>query len=306
MRIGTSVAVIVLLALAVVIAFFSLGPRASEQKEADARQKLAFESLTERLPRGKPLPLTKALSPAAKKRWEILDRNLAASQDLRAKLLKELHEKTRKFFVDSPGAGPERRLATPEEILMDDFGQAASALDQPGEPGDFPISPGEPLSRVESNAEFYGYHMDGMLNFLHPRGFGYVKDRAHVAGFKPHGFRSPDMTVYGSCRWRVQHIQLVGILSHEKPLVYLTDKLPSMEQIRQGRTRTLDFFEEAALPALREGEDLFIASKGETVRMLGALRATKTCQQCHDAEVGDLLGAFSYTLRRVPGVKQGD
>src|SRR5262249_35031386 len=125
------------------------------------------------------------------------------------------------------------------------------------------------------------------------------------AGFKSHGFRSaPDPGWRGeSRRWRVQHIQLVGILAHERPVVYLTDKLPSMEQIRQGKTRTPDFFEEAALPALREGEDLFIASKGETVRVLGALRATKTCQQCHDAEVGDLLGAFSYTLRRAPGGK---
>ena len=145
-----------------------------------------------------------------------------------------------------------------------------------------------------------------MSDFLYPRGFGYVKDRAHVAGFKPHGFRSRGWTVNESRRWRVQHIQLVGILSHEKPLVYLTDKLPSMEQIRQGKTRALDFFEEAALPALRGGEDLFLASKGETVRMLGALRATKTCQQCHDAEVGDLLGAFSYTLRRAPGGRRGE
>jgi hypothetical protein len=305
MRIGTSVAVIVLLSLAVGIALFSLGPRAREQKEADARKKLAFESLTERLPKGKPLPPSRALSSEAKKRWEVLDQDLASWQDHRAKRLKELHEKTRKFFVESPGAGPERRLATPEEILMDDFGQAASAPDQPGEPADFPLSPGEPLSRVEPNGEFYHYHDDGMSNFLYPRGFGYVKDRAHVAGFKPHGFRSDPYPAWRvqNWSWRVQHIQLVGLLSHEEPLVYLTDKLPSMEQIRQGKTRALDCFEEAALPALREGEDLFIASKGETVRMLGALRATKTCQQCHDAEVGDLLGAFSYTLRRAPSVK---
>jgi hypothetical protein len=305
MRIATSVAVIVLLCLAVCIAFFSLGPRASEQQEADARKKLAFESLLERLPKGKPLPPTKALSSEAKKRWDTLDQDLASDQDHRAKLLKELHEKTRKFFVESPGAGPERRLLTPEEILLDDW-QDASALDQPGEPADFPLSPGEPLSRVEPNGEFYGSHQDGMLNFLYPRGFGYVKDRAHVAGFKPHGFRAPGLTVHESWRWRVQHVQLVGILSNEKPVVYRTDKLPSMEQIRQGKTRTLDGFEEAALPTLREGEDLFIASKGETVRMLGALRATKTCQQCHDAEVGDLLGAFSYTLRRAPSGKQDE
>ena len=305
MRIATSVVVLVLLSLAGFIAFFLLGPRASEQKEADARKKLAFESLIDRLPKGKPVPPTKALSSEAKTRWEILNRDLASEQDHRAKLLKELHEKTRKFFIDSPGAGPERRLLTPEEILLDDW-QVASALDQPGGPADFPLSPGEPLSRVEPNGELYGYHKDGISDFLYPRGFGYVKDRAHVAGFKPHGFRSRRWTVNESWRWRVQHVQLIGILSHEKPVVYLTDRLPSMEQVRQGKTRTLDFFEEAALPALCEGEDLFIASKGETVRMLGALRATKTCQQCHDAEVGDLLGAFSYTLRRVPSVKQDE
>jgi hypothetical protein len=48
---------------------------------------------------------------------------------------------------------------------------------------------------------------------------------------------------------------------------------------------------------LSDGEDLFIANKDNIVRMLGALRATKTCLKCHDAEIGDLLGAFSYTLR---------
>ena len=32
-------------------------------------------------------------------------------------------------------------------------------------------------------------------------------------------------------------------------------------------------------------------------RMFGALRATKQCLKCHDAARGDLLGAFSYTLR---------
>jgi hypothetical protein len=163
------------------------------------------------------------------------------------------------------------------------------------------------LSRVEPNGEFYHYHKGGAHDFLYPRGFGYVKDRAHVAGFKSHGFRSDPYPAWRSenWRWRIEHVQLVGILSHEQPVVYLTDKLPSMEQIRQGKTRKLDYFEEAALPTLREGEDLFIVSKGETVRMLGALRATKTCLQCHDAAVGDLLGAFSYVLQRASGVKQG-
>jgi hypothetical protein len=320
MRIRTSAAVVVFFCLAGVIAFFALRPRASEQQayapkklppevsarmEADARKKLAFESLTERLPKGKPVPPAKALAPEAKERWDKLDNDLAAWQQPRAKLLQELHEKTRKFFVESPGEGPIRRMATPEEILLDEFRFATGNTGQPGEPADFPLSPGEPLSRVEPNREFYYYHSDGMSNFLYPRGFGFVQDRAHVAGFEPHGFRSDAYPVgrVENWSWRIQHIQLVGILSHETPVVYLTDQLPSMEQVRQGKTRPLDLFEEAALPALRDGEDLFLAGKGETVRMLGALRATKTCQQCHDAEVGDLLGAFSYTLRRAPGGK---
>ena len=132
-----------------------------------------------------------------------------------------------------------------------------------------------------------------MSDFLHPRGFGLVKSVDRVAGFKPHAFRG----VPAHKTMRVEHILLVGILSHEVPVVYLADKLPSMEQVRQGSIRPIDFFEEAALHSLRAGEDLYIARKGDTLRMLGALRATKTCQQCHDARIGDLLGAFSYTLR---------
>jgi hypothetical protein len=331
MRIGISVVAIVLLSLAVFTACFRpgppvreqpetdtdkmLAPEVSEQMEADARKQLAFASLIERLPKGTPRTPTKALSSEAKERWENLDQQLAAEQAGRAKVLKELHERTRKFFVESPGAGPMRRMETPEELLMDVwYGFSGAPVQhelpkQPGEPADFPVSPGEPLSRIDPNALFHLYHDNGMSYFLYPRGFGYVKDRAHVAGFKSHGFRSnPSYPTWRieNWPWRVQHIQLVGILSHEQPVVYLTDKLPSMEQVRQGKTRTLDYFEESALPALREGEDLFIASKGETVRVMGALRATKTCQQCHDAEVGDLLGAFSYTLRRAPTRNQDE
>ncbi|MCI0376790.1 MAG: hypothetical protein L0215_04220 [Gemmataceae bacterium] len=275
-----------------------------EQKEAEARKTLAFASLVERLPKGKPNSPKKGLDAESKKRWGILDGNLAAYQAQRAELLKALHEKTRKFFVESPGAGPQRPIwPVPDELLLDTVYKNGDPR-HPGEPADFPYSPGENLSRVKPDDEFYFYHDIGLSDFLYPFGFGYIKDREHVAGFKSHGFRHLGVPVHESKRWRINHIQLVGILSHEQPVVYLTDKLPSMEQVRQGKTRALDFFEEAALPSLRDGEDLYIVSKDNTIRMLGALRATKTCQKCHDAEIGDLLGAFSYTLRPAPKEKQ--
>jgi hypothetical protein len=265
----------------------------SEQEEAAARIEFAFESLNERLPKGKPISPAKPLSSQANQRWNDFDRRVAADQNSRAKLLKALHEKTRKFFVDSPGAGAAR--ITPEMILwlgMEDTKELA----QPGEQANFPISPGEPLLRVEENDEFYSYHKNGMIDFFHSWTFGFVKDRGHVAGFKPHGFRFFSETKH----WRVQHVLLIGTLLNRDPVVYLTEKLPSMEQIRQGKTRPLDYFEEPGLASLRQGEDLYIAQKEDTLRMLGALRATKTCQQCHDAQIGDLLGAFSYTLRPAP------
>jgi hypothetical protein len=142
----------------------------------------------------------------------------------------------------------------------------------------------------------------GLSSFLHPEGFGLVRDREHVSGFNLHGFRGElfQPNFGNEIMWQIENVQLIGILQHEKPLVYLTQGLPSMEQVRQDKSRPLDYFEEAALPSLIEGDDLFIASKDKTIRMVGAIRATKVCQQCHDANIGDLLGAFSYTLRPAP------
>ena len=53
------------------------------------------------------------------------------------------------------------------------------------------------------------------------------------------------------------------------------------------------------LPALREvGEEVFARSRDDTMRALGAICAKQECLSCHsDRQEGDLLGAFSYTLR---------
>ena len=286
----------------------------SQRKEDEARAKFAFVSLTERLPKGKPISLRKPLDAESNKRWQDLDRHLASHGDGRAELMKALHEKTRRFFINSPGAGPRRNFTpTPEETLLDAYSD--NDAPQPGSAADFPLSPGENLSRIKADDSFDFVHELGLWGFLYPQGFGYVKDRGHVSGFASHGFRydATRSSVAGrhpmrkdEKRWRVDHVQLVGLLTHDQPLVYMTDKMPSMDQIKQGKTRGLDFFEEIALPALADGEDLYIVQKNDTLRMLGAIRATKTCQKCHDAEIGDMLGAFSYTLRPAPVETKAD
>ncbi len=304
MRIKIAVACVLLLTL-IAGGYFLIPEIRRQKKEADAREKLAFVSLTDRLPKGKPISPTRVLDADAKKRWATLDAEFASAQNFRGDAIRALHEKTRKFFVESPGAGSDRGFRIPdEEILFDSwYGDPR----QPDESADFPLSPAETLTRVELADEFQPYHRQGLFSFLFPWNFGYVKDRDHVSGFSPHGFRINVWNQVGDGeRWQVKHVQLIGVLLHDPPIVYLTDKLPSMDQVRQGKTRSLDLFEEAGMPSLREGEDLFVVRKDDTIRMLGAIRATKTCQKCHDAEIGDLLGAFSYTLRPTKKEAKGE
>ena len=58
--------------------------------------------------------------------------------------------------------------------------------------------------------------------------------------------------------------------------------------------RPLDEFEHLSLPRLGQGEDLIVMQAASRLRVLGAIRAGKQCLSCHEAQRGDLLGAFSY------------
>jgi hypothetical protein len=69
------------------------------------------------------------------------------------------------------------------------------------------------------------------------------------------------------------------------------------------KTRPLVEFETAALAKLFEGEEIQTISTPNRIEMLGAVRASKQCMQCHEVPRGTLLGAFSYELRRDPPIK---
>jgi hypothetical protein len=90
----------------------------------------------------------------------------------------------------------------------------------------------------------------------------------------------------------------VSLLKHDPPAVYVSKHLPRMDELKDAATRPLDGFERDALPKLLRDDDLVVDDSAETVRMLGALRAGKDCLACHRGSRGDLLGAFSYELRR--------
>jgi len=272
-----------------------LNPVDAAKKEEEARQKLPFKSIAERLPKGKGIVPSQPLSAEEAARWKSLDQNIARQSATRAALLKQLHEKTRAFFVAAPGFGGGRMPAIRpnDELIYERFDTASPS--QPGKEATFPTSKDQTVEVVKANAEQYQTHFASLLNFVSPLSFGYVKDREHVAGFQSHRFQ--ELKAQPKSTLSVDHILLVGILVHESPVVYLTEELPNMEDTRKAKTRKLDLFEDAGLTALKKGEDLYVVEHDHTLRMLGALRATEQCLQCHDTQRDALLGAFSYTLR---------
>ena len=101
----------------------------------------------------------------------------------------------------------------------------------------------------------------------------------------------------GVRRWNVVALDLVGLARHDEPVAYVSKQLPRMKELKNSPTRPLDVFEKLGLERLHAGDDLFVRLAGTDLRMLGALRAADQCLRCHGGARGDLLGAFSYTLR---------
>jgi hypothetical protein len=99
----------------------------------------------------------------------------------------------------------------------------------------------------------------------------------------------------------MKKLELVSLLKFAGPRVYLLDHLPRMDQLKSddAPTRALTKFEATALNPLRTKKDLVIKDEGNSIQMMGAVRAQKNCLDCHNVHRGALLGAFSYVLKRV-------
>jgi len=210
----------------------------------------------------------------------------------RKQSLQHLHAGVVKQFIDSPGFGFRRMVRRPSPYFLNRQQQEDLALPQltsPDQPADLLSSP----VRIGLGPDFLTAHDDNTVDFLNPGGFGYIVDREHVAGFRPHQFRrSP----HGPQRWQVNRVELVGFLKHEVPKVYLSANFPRMDELSQATTRPLDAFEKEALAGLKSGEDLMLQETPQRMRMLASLRAVQQCLPCHRVQRGELLGAFSYLM----------
>jgi hypothetical protein len=268
----------------------------SQQEYSRLRQRFPYESMEQRLPPPGSTSHVDRLPELTDLRLTILEEQIGERKFSRAHYLKQLHEDTVGLFVNSPGFGV-ARLSQPSEWNLTTGVREERSLPQPGTPFKPSVSPGdlEREARDADEATVYDMHKASVLDFVHPEGFGFYKDRRHVAGFESHRFRS---TPGASEPWKLQTVDLVGLLMHDEPVVYVSAHLPRMGELREAPTRPLGAFESVGLSALRRGDELFVRERAGGLQMLGAIRAAKQCTACHGCERGDLLGAFSYTLRR--------
>lgn len=219
----------------------------------------------------------------------------------RTTILRLFHAGAHRRFDETEGFG-ETRMGdlTPDKLVL------------PAEPDPLPTEPPDTLrygplagpADLPDAKRMQGAHIEARDSFLLPTAFGYVKDREHVAGFASHAFRRPleprVESPRGTVAWNLTRLQLVSLLKHETPRVYESRELPNMEKLAAVPTRVLTDFEQAALPQLVTERDVVVEDGPHRIHMLGSLRASKACQQCHEVPMGTLLGAFSYVFSRVP------
>jgi hypothetical protein len=304
------------------------GPETTEQKAVRLRKQYPFESLTRRLEyeAGRAAGLAREgkeakLTPETTQRLDQLEKSFAQEYrwSARAQSLQKLHSAQVKEFIERDGMGVSRMLVNPAPMFLDLPDAApislpevgtASAAEEIGERVALP--PKGAWEQVKGSrlppVDFLGmFHQAGLFNFLSPAGFGYFKDREHVAGFRPHQFRGmPELrepvargqVAAKTERWAVRRLELISLLKHEEPVVYVSEHLPRMDALHKAATRPLTEFETRAVKSLRQGEDLVTQATTEQIRLVGSVRAGKQCLACHEVKRGELLGAFSYKLQR--------
>ena len=219
--------------------------------------------------------------------------------------LRLMHATHVEQFIESPGFGVGRNVRpSPEWVRLRE--RASEPIPQPL----VSSLPARSASGTEASpmvldanvpgitsANGFEFHESALQDFASPDRFGYVRSREQVAGFEPHHFSQLPAPDKSEPRWRTVRVELVSLLKHDRPMVYVSKNLPRMDELRNAPVRPLDAFEQTALAALEHGEEVVSQTHGDRLRMLGAVRAVQQCLDCHQVKRGAMLGAFSYELR---------
>ena len=238
--------------------------------------------------------------------------------------LEQIHSQTYETFAQRIGFGAERMMSMhPERVQVPTLKEIPFRFFEPSKSGytsdveekyllnlDLKSHPLLSFRDVDS-LYLQTYNQESFTNFLIPATLGFVSKSKHATGFEPHGFRfampklsiepkpNADPLEFNLREMPLNRLELVSLLNFETPRVYVLDHLPRMDQLRGSdlETRELDSFEKSGLERLIAGENLVTQRTGTSFRMMGAIPAINQCLQCHEGQVGNLLGAFSYEFK---------
>lgn len=263
-------------------------------------ERYPFVSMEERIPKPQEPFEPSSLNSEQSVELTTLENRIPRDRLFREMALRRLHNNQFLDFIDEAGFGFRRGIRPGGNVILrSDKEYELNTVPIPQlQVTQFDHSPLMPESAADlfwTRTHFQDVHRDSIVDFVQSAYFGYQKDRQHVAGFKPHAFSErptmPDCYV-------VNRIELIGVLMHQQPVVYLSDHLPRMEDLKQAKTRELDDFERKALEQFRSGRDLVFQEHASGIRMVGAIRSVNQCTTCHGSQRGQLLGAFSYQIGR--------
>ncbi|MGL4554017.1 MAG: hypothetical protein ACRC33_22885, partial [Gemmataceae bacterium] len=178
------------------------------QAKMDAlRAEYPYESMENRLP---VRPLATPVGADAGRSLEAAEGGMKGDGG-RSHLLHALHEGQITRFVNSPGFGVTRMHAhfAPDRESLQYRQRDDAAVGQPSYQE--PAAPWEAQTATEEHARA---HRGSLLDFSYPEGWGYLKDRGRVAGFRPHGFSKPPAPP-------VRRVDLIGLLRHPTPVAYV-------------------------------------------------------------------------------------
>lgn len=252
------------------------------------RQSVPFESLEERLP----LPSRRG-ELAEGEIWDRLESESRSAIGGRTWAFQIVHSDRVTLFHRTMGFGSGRMMYFDPKAKHFEP-DLTPPVPQPERYDPNAVSLGEEVPDA-ARKPFPDLHANSLIDFSYPDGFGYVKGRNAVAGFRPHRFSTLPEPVE---RWEVRRLELVGLLLNPTAKVYVSENLPRMEEVKRLPTREPDGFEADGLTAIRAGGDLFSRGDDRVARMVGAIRSVSQCVECHGGQRGDLLGAFTYHLRR--------
>jgi hypothetical protein len=199
--------------------------------------------------------------------------------------MKRLHEEAVARFLSRPGNGMGRMMIGLPVLVKTEWKDPVFSPGELAEP-----------KRVDVLPDLMKIHQDSLRDFQDSKTNRELNAVRLIVRPREPGLLQDEMKLLEK-DWEIKTLDLVGLVKHDHPVVYVSDKLPKMKELAQVPTRHLDFFEQAGLEHFAKNNEPFLRTQDGTTRMLGAIRASGDCLKCHDGKAGTVLGAFSYTLR---------